>query len=88
MSRMHELENIFMKAKEKNHYVAVLVQMEGFPANEVIINHPVNIESKLSYYKKTYADNLEHKFAGGIRIVDAAHGSSFEEIEKQWEDEL
>jgi hypothetical protein len=86
MSRMQELENTFMKAKESNQYVAVLIYMDDFPANEVIINRPENIDSKLAYYKKTYADNLEHKFAGGIKIIDAVSGSSFFEIEKQLEE--
>lgn len=85
MSRMQELENIFNKAKEKDHYVAIVVQMEGFPANEVIVNHPINIDAKLAYYKKTYADNLEHKFAGGIKIIDVVSGSSFSSVESQVE---
>lgn len=85
MSRMQELENIFNKAKEKDHYVAVVIQMDGFPANEVIINHPENIDTKLAYYKKTYADNCEHKFAPGIKIIDALSGSTFESIQNQLE---
>lgn len=84
MSRMQELENIFMKAKEKDHYVAIVVQMEGFPANEVIINHPVNIDKKLAYYKDTYKDNCEHKHAP-IKIIDALSGSTFENVQKQLE---
>lgn len=77
-----------MKAKEKEHYVAVVIQMDGFPANEVIINHPENIDTKLAYYKKTYADNCEHKFVGGIKISDALSGSTFQSIQNQLEDEL
>lgn len=84
MSRMQELENIFMKAKEKDHYVAIVVQMDGFPANEVIINHPANIDKKLAYYKKIYADNGENKFAP-VKIIDALSGSSFQSIQDQLE---
>lgn len=85
MSRMQELENIFNQAKEKEHYVAVVIKMDGFPTNEVIINHPENIETKLAYYKKTYTDNCEHKYAADIKIIDALSGSSFQSIQKQLE---
>lgn len=85
MSRMQELENIFMKAKENNHYVAVVVQMKGYPTNEVIINHPKNIDKKLVYYKKTYADNGEHKFTNEVKIVDAVSGASLARIETKLE---
>lgn len=87
MSRMQELENIFNKAKEKDHYVAVVIQMDGFPANEVIVNHPANIDKKLAYYKDTYKDDCEHKHAP-IKIIDALSGSSLKSIQDQLEDEL
>jgi hypothetical protein len=81
MSRMQELENMFKHAEKANYYVAVVVEMDGFPRNEVIINHPDNIAAKLDYYKKTYKPDCEHKHAAGVRIVDCAIGDSFEQIE-------
>lgn len=62
-------------------YVAVLIEMEGFPQPEVIINKNENIDSKLAYYKKTYGEDLNHKFAPGIRIVGFSYGDNFSEIE-------
>jgi len=83
MSRMQELENIFMKAKELHQYVAVVFQIKGMTTNEIIINHPTNIDTKLAYYKKTYADNGEHKFTNEVKIVDAVRGSTFNTLEAQ-----
>ncbi|MGC3792031.1 hypothetical protein [Priestia aryabhattai] len=83
MSKMQELENVFMKAEEKREYVAVLVQMDGHVGNELIINPHFNIKNKLAYYKEVYDEHLNHKHAKGIRIVRAYSGETFEEIEKQ-----
>ncbi len=43
--------------------------MPGFEEPELIINPVVNLKKKLEYYKATYTDNLEHKYAKGIKIV-------------------
>lgn len=80
MSRMQELENYFMKAAAVGYYVAIVVEMDGFPRNEVIINHVDNVEAKIKYYKDTYNDDLTHKHAP-IRIVDCAIGDSFRQIQ-------
>ncbi|PEN57125.1 hypothetical protein CN596_04040 [Bacillus toyonensis] len=76
------LERCFNDAvSEGAEYVAVKIEMDGFPSDEVIINDNDNITSKLAYYKKTYNDELEHRYAAGIRIVGFAHGYSFLNIE-------
>ncbi|WP_438285549.1 hypothetical protein [Bacillus wiedmannii] len=62
-------------------FVGVLIEMEGFDDPEVIINHRVNIADKLDYYGKTYDENLNHKFAKGIRIVGFTYGDSFADIQ-------
>jgi hypothetical protein len=81
---MEYLIRIFERAKELNvKYVAVLIEMDGFPKAEIIINQVDNVDTKLDYYKKTYDDELNHKFAKGIRIVGFTFGDSFEEIENE-----
>ncbi len=80
---MKDLVNCFEIAKEKEvNYVGTLVQMDGFPENEIIVNNYKNIDSKLKYYKATYDDNLNHKFAEGIRIIDFTYGYCFNDIEE------
>jgi hypothetical protein len=55
--------------------------MEGFPEEEIIVNPPENVESKLAYYEKTYDENLQHKFSKGISIVDWTWADSFSKLE-------
>lgn len=76
-----DLEKCFNVALTCDYaYVAVVVRMEGFSDNEVIINSHENISSKLSYYKSTYDENLNHKFSKGISIVSFTYGDTFEDI--------
>lgn len=79
---MDDLEISFNQAVVSGaSYVGVLIEMEGFPQPEVIINKAENINSKLAYYKKTYGEDLNHKLAPGIRIVGFSHGNRFSDIE-------
>lgn len=68
---------------EEANYVAVQIEMDGFPSDEVIINDKYNIESKLEYYKKTYNEDLEHRYDPGIRIVGYAYGYSLSGIQRE-----
>lgn len=80
--KMENLEICFNQAVVTGAaYVGVLIEMEGFPHPEVIINKNENIDSKLAYYKKTYGEDLNHKFAPGIRIVGFSYGQNFSDIE-------
>jgi hypothetical protein len=77
------LENCFNQAAALGvPFVAVKIQMDGFPQPEVIINKAENIESKLEYYKKTYDENLNHKFAPGIKIIGFTHGDDYGDIQE------
>jgi hypothetical protein len=72
---LEELEKCFNEAvNEEAEYVAVQIEMDGFPSDEVLINDKHNIDSKLAYYKKTYNEDLEHRYTPGIRIVGFAYG--------------
>lgn len=61
-------ERDLKSAPEDTAYV-ILVQMEGFPENEKIVNPKANIKAKLEYWSKTYDENLNHRFSPGIKIV-------------------
>ncbi|MED3540726.1 hypothetical protein ABEX53_01255 [Bacillus toyonensis] len=81
---LEELEKCFNEALiEEAEYVAVLIEMDGIPSDEVIINDKHNIDSKLAYYMKTYNEDLEHRYTPGIRIVGFAYGYLFSEILRQ-----
>ena len=80
--QMNSLEMCFKRAIEyKAEYVAVKIEMEGFSSPEIIINPIENAEDKLKYYQNVYDENLNHKHAKGIRIVNFTYGYSFEEIQ-------
>lgn len=81
---MGYLEALFKRAIEvEAEYVAVKIEMNGFPSPEIIINPIENAESKLKYYQNIYDENLNHKHAKGIRIIEFTYGYSFEEIENE-----
>ncbi|MED3022342.1 MULTISPECIES: hypothetical protein [Bacillus cereus group] len=78
------IEKCFNEAvTEQANYVAVQIEMDGFPSDEVIINDKHNIETKLEYYKKTYNEDLEHRYAPGIRIIGYVYGYSFSGIQRE-----
>lgn len=80
---MSHLENCFEEAKLLGvPYVAVKIEMAGFPEAEIIINKRKNIDSKLAYYQKTYDENLNHKFATGIKIIGFIYGDDFGDIQE------
>lgn len=79
---MEYLENCFKRALQLNmKYVAIALEMKGFEGREVIVNPTENFMTKLEYYKSTYDDKLNHKFAKGIKIVGFTFGNSFGSIE-------
>jgi hypothetical protein len=79
--KMVELEYDFNEAiKQRAKFIGVLIKMPGFDRPEVIINSYENFNKKLAYYKKTYDEDLEHKFSKGIKIIDSCYGNSYSEI--------
>lgn len=77
------LEKCFYEASQQgNKYVGVLIQMEGFPKPEIIINENENFDSKFAYYKKAYTDDLTLKTFSGIKIIGFTYGNSFEALER------
>lgn len=77
------LEICFVEAKAREvKFVGVVIEMGGFPQAEIIINPAANIDSKLDYYKKTYDENLNHKFAQGIKIIGFSYGNNFSELQE------
>ena len=69
---MEDLEAIFAEATDNGYqYIGVLIEMEGFETPELIVNDNANFDKKLEYYKKTYDEKCNHKFAKGIKIINA-----------------
>lgn len=69
------LVQLFKEAKKQEHqFIAVKIEMPGFPKPEVIVNSSKNFEEKLKYYESAYNDNLELNTFNKIRIVDAISG--------------
>ena len=79
-----DLIDCFEHAIEFNaDYVGVLIQMEGYDDEEIIINPRRNFIEKLEYYKQTYEYDLTHKHAGDkVKIVDFTYEDTLEEIER------
>lgn len=80
---IENLEKCFETASKIGaNYVGLSIHMEGFPANEVIINPTDNFDKKLEYIKNAYDDVLYHKYSKGIFIEGFTYGDTYEEIEK------
>lgn len=80
-NKMIKLEACFIVAKDTNQkFIGVLVQIEGFPEAELIINKNQNFESKLAYYKKAYNEDLTLKSFNGIKIIGYAFGENLNDI--------
>lgn len=83
MLTINNLEVCFYEASQQDKkYVGVLIEMQGFPKPEVIINQNANFDEKFAYYKKAYTENLVLKTFAGIRIVGFTYGDSFADIER------
>ena len=81
ISKIMKLETEINMAFELGFkYFAIKVEMDGFPEDEVIINPIENAVEKIEYYKNTYNEDLTHKHAKGIRIVDSTFGDTYDEI--------
>ena len=69
LKTIKDLEAIINKAIATKQPLGLFIEMPDFEEPEMIINPLVNLEKKLDYYKKTYDENLEHKYAKGIKII-------------------
>lgn len=81
---MKELESAIEETQIIGYnYFAVVVCMQDFEDDEIIINTNANSGDKLAYYQKVYDENLFHKFSDGIRIIGFAYGDTLNEIETE-----
>lgn len=69
----------------RTKYIAVRIEMDGFPYAEVIVNPVGNAEDKLAYYEKTYDSSLHHRFTDGIAITACMHGDDPGQLVKHLE---
>lgn len=80
--KMHGLEAYFAIAiLNKVKYVAVAIEFDESDDVEIIVNPIENAEYKLKYYQESYDEDLNHKYAYGVKIVGVTFGDTFEEIE-------
>lgn len=60
---------------------AVRIHFEDTDCYETIINTKENFIHKLNYYDKTYTDDLVHKRASEIKIIDFVSAETYADIE-------
>jgi len=82
-NQMQFMTDVFGDAKQVSaKYIAVQIRMDGYEKDEIIINEAENIDKKLAYYQNTYDENLLHKHAAGIKIIDFTYANTYAELEK------
>lgn len=71
--KMETLKKMFETSIKQTYvtHVFIVVEMDGFPEDEIILNKIENAKSKLAYYEKIYDENGYHRFSKGIRIKTA-----------------
>lgn len=80
--KMRDLEACVAQAKAYGmSFIGVAFELPGTEDVEFIINPSCNFDTKLKYYKETYDEDLNHKKAPGVKIVDFTYGHSFTDIQ-------
>lgn len=75
------LEKCFYDAsKLDKKYIGVKIQMQQFEEPQIIIDSNSSFDSRFSYYKKVFGEDL--KSEQGNKIIGFTFGNSFGEIEK------
>lgn len=69
MTRKEELEKLFAEAKNKGMDIGVEVTVPGQEETELIINKNSSIDNKLSYYMRSYDDDLKLNANPEVKIV-------------------
>lgn len=74
---LSDLNRCFDEAEQNGgNFIAVRIEMEGFPKPELIINERQNFAAKREYYNKAYNEDGTLKAFRGIRIAAASYGTS------------
>lgn len=69
MTRKEEMEKLFAEAKNKGMDIGVEVTVPGQEETEMIINKNSSIDNKLSYYMRSYDDDLKLNANPEVKIV-------------------
>lgn len=69
MTRKEEMEKLFTEAKNKGMDIGVEVTVPGQEETELIINKNSSIDNKLSYYMRSYDDDLNLNANQEVKIV-------------------
>lgn len=79
---LKDLEDVFNRAiKYNEEYIGIKIEAPDLEEPEVIINSRENFEAKLSYYKKSYNEDLTLKSFNKIKITGFIYGCNFAEIQ-------
>lgn len=77
MTRKEEMEKLFAEAKNKGMDIGVEVTVPGQEETELIINKNSSIDNKLSYYMRSYDDDLNLNANPEVKIVGFQMMNSF-----------
>ena len=69
MTRKEEMKKLFAEAKNKGMDIGVEVTVPGQEETELIINKNSSIDNKLSYYMRSYDDDLNLNANQEVKIV-------------------
>ena len=69
MTRKEEMEKLFAEAKNKGMDIGVEVTVPCQEETELIINKNSSIDNKLSYYMRSYDDDLNLNANPEVKIV-------------------
>ena len=69
MTRKEEMEKLCAEAKNKGMDIGVEVAVPGQEETELIINKNSSIDNKLSYYMRSYDDDLNLNANQEVKIV-------------------
>lgn len=68
---------------QEANFMGIAVELPDTPEHEIIINPKANFEKKMTYYAKTYDNDLVMKVNPNIKIVNFAFGRTFAEVQAE-----
>lgn len=80
--KINELEELFKEAIRGNYnYIGIVISLEDYTDDEVVIITRSNMEKKLEFYKERYTENLTMKTNENIKIIDCYYSDNLLAIE-------
>lgn len=77
VNNMKELEDVLYDGLRAHaQSIAVELTIPGQKDTEFVINKYSSIRNKISYYKRTYGEDLAHNRVPSIKILSAGYGDT------------